>query len=334
MAMSWIDYGFPDPTFQMPLLPMLGLGLALRERCTRAREHMRRGFMYGRVGAFPYSDSYIVSFLSDIQKMKALDWETLRRFDIILKAISVFFINRQKTEYTGSLYPPYYTWNELLDIVDNEDTTGVGAIDRPTYGFLPTLSVIWAKQRKRILDLLIHLPVDYVGDQFTAYSNQYYATWEELIEHTKSTGVITYGVELSDTLGDLPIYNYYRLGYEVTARKFVRIRNTANIRPNTTIYPELTGLDSVVFYDCLAQSISVFDTLGTSVALGRNWLNSPAFNLSLPFSQSIITAPDPPGYYESNGTNTGFHEGADSGMLCVTDFSSLFEFYENVDTPA
>ena len=323
--MSWSDYGFPDPTFQPPLLPMRGLAEALKERCTAARIHARSVGTYGWAGTFPYSDSDITEFLDTLQTMSAFDVHTFKYFDTILEDICRFFINTKKTEYMFDLSPPYYTWQELLSVIEEEDTTGVGALES-NYSFLPWLSVIWAKQRKRMLELLIYLPVDFRADRYSAYSNQY-ATWEDLIAHAKSIGTITYGVKIIDSSSFDATPNYYLLTYPYVGNRSVRIEQTANIRPDIETYPELTGAPSIIFYACFGGYIDVFDDLGTGVILGRNWIASPAFDLMLPLSQKTITAPTWPIDPGTNDIFTGFH----ATMLCVVNFSPLFEFYDNVD---
>ena len=313
--MSWTDFHFPDITFRPAFDVAYALWAAGKERFD----------ISGYTGGTWFSEPEIltVDYYSTVYGSGS---SFIEYFSIAIKNLvkSGRFVNQFSI---GESYPfvSRWTWDSLVAEVEERDTTGNGFIDYP--GKLSPLYIAeWARQRKLMIDLLKIVAVPYIGDIGGGIGSTL-STVAAAIADAESK--ITFSQQANPAIRTMTFL--IKSGSNV----YAQLQQTTNLYPDPSFYSGIESLPAKFYINpatpVTAYGAEVFNAHGTGITEGFNALTCP-LTWAKPLQMDGIPASIPAATtlygFESQKINSADY------AICAVDFSSVFDFYENEDTPA
>lgn len=312
--MSWTDVHFPDITFRPAFEVARALWEAGKERFDVS------GYTGG--SWFSEPEIFTVDYYSNRYGSGSNFVEYFNR-DLKNLVNSGCFVNQLSVSET---YPHVsrWTWDDLVAEVEDRDTSGDGFIDYP-HKLSPLYVVKWAQQRKLMLNLLKIVAAPYVGD-VGSVTGSTLSTVSAAIADAESK--ITFSQQTN------PYIQARTALIKSGSNVYAQLSQVTDISPDATFYSGIASLPAKFYINLLTPATSyanVFNAHGTGVAEGFNELTCPltwAKPLQMEEMPASIPAASTTYGFASQKINSADY------TICAVDFSSIFDFYENEDTPA
>jgi len=299
----WNDYGFPDPEFLPWLEPMRGLWLALLERRAAA-------------GAWPQltGDRPAAG-----EKASAHD---LRSFDSTLENTAEWYINHLATDFASFSGLPRWTWDDLAASIEGEFPDGVVAAGDI---WLPEHAVIWARQRKVMIERLKYLEVPYLADTYSGHVHTGGpSSPEEAIAVAEANASIRIGMRYATIQCYIktiwgPDHGWRFGSYCADIYQVGNLRVDEEMLGESGLTWDATTTRLYLYVEAPQGNADLFDAFGTGLTPGLNVLEHPFPSWTLPLQAERIWTPTPGRTYTFGFT---------SKAVCVADISEMFEFYD------
>lgn len=313
--MSWTDVHFPDITFRPAFEVARALWEAGKERFDVSG--YKDGWWYSEPEIFNV-DYYSNRYGSGSNFVEYFN----RHFKNL--ANSGCFVNQFSVSETFP-FVSRWTWDDLVAEVENRDTSGDGFIDYP-HKLSPLYVVKWAQQRKLMLNLLKIVAAPYVGD-VGSKTGSTLSTVSAAIADAESK--ITFSQQTN------PYIRARTSLIKSGSNVYAQLDQTTNLSVDPAFYSGIASLPAKFYMNLLTPAssyVDVFNAHGTGVTEGFTELACPLTWAAKPLQMDGIPATIP-----SASTRYGFESrriNSADYAICAVDFSSVFDFYENEDTPA